>query len=68
MCVSVGLCIPLSLVGNSLVKIFPQQRTVVGGVIFDAVCVISKESRLLVLPRTSGFKIRKVGHKALGSS
>jgi hypothetical protein len=49
------LCIPLSLVGNSSVKTFPRQRRVVGGVIFCAVCVVSKESRRLVLPKTSAF-------------
>jgi hypothetical protein len=50
----VGLHVyPLSLLGNSLVKTFPRQRRIVGGVVFYAVHVVSKESRLLVLPETS---------------
>jgi hypothetical protein len=52
-CVSGCLLIPLSLLGNSQVKTFPRQRRIVGGVILYAVHVISKESRQLVVPRTS---------------
>jgi hypothetical protein len=49
----VGLCIPLVLLGNKLVKIFPQERRIVGGIVFYAVPVVAKRSRPLVLPRTS---------------
>jgi hypothetical protein len=51
-CLSLCPRISLSLIGNS-VKTFPRQRRIVGGVVFYAACVVSKESRLLVLPRTS---------------
>jgi hypothetical protein len=47
------LCILLSLLGNNSVKTFPRQRRIVGGIVFYAIRVVSKESRLLVLPRTS---------------
>jgi hypothetical protein len=50
---SVGLCIPLSLLGNGLVNTFPRQRRIVGGIVFYAVRVVSKEIRQSVLPRTS---------------
>jgi hypothetical protein len=54
-CVGRGCrCIPLSLLGNNSVKTFPRQRTV-GGVVFSAVHVVSKESWRLVLPRTSCY-------------
>jgi hypothetical protein len=49
--VSVRLCIPLSLLGNNSVKTF--QRQIVEGVVFYAVRAVWKESRRLVLPRTS---------------
>jgi hypothetical protein len=49
----VCLCIPLSLLGKNSVKTFPRQRRIVGGVVFYAVHDISKESRRLVLRRTS---------------
>jgi hypothetical protein len=49
---SVGLCIPLSLLGNNSVKAFPRQRRIVGGVIFYAVRVLSKGESLI--RRTSG--------------
>jgi hypothetical protein len=52
-CLWVRLCTPLSLLGNNSVKTFPQERRIVGGVVFYAVRVVSKESRRLVLPRTS---------------
>jgi hypothetical protein len=45
----------IMLLGNSLINIFPWQRRTVGGVIFHAVCVISKESRRLMLTRTSCY-------------
>jgi hypothetical protein len=54
-CLWVCLCIPLSLLGNNSVKTSPWQRRIVGGVVFYAVCAVSKESRRLVLPRTSCF-------------
>jgi hypothetical protein len=50
---SVGLCIPLSLLGNNSVKTFPRQRRIGGGVVFYAVGVVWKESRRFVLPKTS---------------
>jgi hypothetical protein len=52
-CLWVCLCIPLSLLGNNSVKKFPQQRRIVGGIIFYVGRVISNESRRLVLPKTS---------------
>jgi hypothetical protein len=52
-CLWVCLCIPLSLLGNISVKKFPRQRRIVRGVVLYAVRVVSKESRRLVLPRTS---------------
>jgi hypothetical protein len=52
----VVLCI-LSLLGNNSVKTFPQQRRIIGCVVFYAVRVVSKEGRLLVLPRTSCYSI-----------
>jgi hypothetical protein len=45
----VYLCI--SLLGNGLVDTFPWQRKIVGCIIFYAVRVVSKGSRLLVVPR-----------------
>jgi hypothetical protein len=51
--VTVGLCIPLSLLGNSSVKMFTWLRRIFGGVVFYAVRVVSKASRLLVLRKTS---------------
>jgi hypothetical protein len=51
--------IPLSLLGSGSVKTLPrqrihtQQRRIVGLVVLYAVRVVSKESRRLVLPRTS---------------
>jgi hypothetical protein len=46
--VSVGMCIPLSLLGNNSVKTFSRQRRIVG-VVFYAVLIVSKESRLELL-------------------
>jgi hypothetical protein len=37
---------------NNFAKMLPRQRRIVGGVVFYVVPVVSKESRLLVLPRT----------------
>jgi hypothetical protein len=45
--------ISLSLLGNGYVNILTRQRRIFTGIIFYAVRVISKESRRLVLPRTS---------------
>jgi hypothetical protein len=53
---SVDLCIPLSLQGSGSVNTFPWQWRIVGGVIFYAVRVVSKESRRLILPKTSCSK------------
>jgi hypothetical protein len=44
---SVGVCIPLSLLGNGSVNTFLRQRRIVGGVFFYPVHVVSKESRRL---------------------
>jgi hypothetical protein len=46
------------LLGNGLAYTFLWQWGIVGGVIFYAVCFVWKESRWLVLPRTSCFKIK----------
>jgi hypothetical protein len=53
-CLWVCLCIPLSLLGNNSVKTFPRRRRI-GGIVFCAVHVVSKESRRLVISRTSGY-------------
>jgi hypothetical protein len=53
------MCILLSLLGKGSVKSYrgneykSNNRSIVGGVVFYAVRVVSKESRRLVLPRTS---------------
>jgi hypothetical protein len=49
----VCLFIPLLLLGNNYLKMFPRQRKIVGGVVFYTVHVISKESMRWILPRTS---------------
>jgi hypothetical protein len=49
----VGLCFPLSLLGNDSVKTFPRQRRIDGLVVFYVVRVLSEESRGWVLPRPS---------------
>jgi Zn-finger protein len=41
--VSVGLCIPLSLLGNGSVNTFPREQRIVGGVVFYMVHVVSKK-------------------------
>jgi hypothetical protein len=56
-CMNGCLCIPLSLLRNNSVKTFLRQRRSVGGVVFYAACVVSKESRWLVLSRTYCFII-----------
>jgi hypothetical protein len=51
---SVGLPVFfLNGVANGSVNTFPRQRRIVGGVVFCAVRLVSKESRRLVLSRTS---------------
>jgi hypothetical protein len=52
-CLWVSLCISLSLLGNNSVKMFLRQQRMIRCIVFYAARVISKESRLLVLPRTS---------------
>jgi hypothetical protein len=52
-CLWVCLCIPLSLLGNNSGTTYPQQRRIVGGVVFYEIRVVSKDSRWLVLPRTT---------------
>jgi hypothetical protein len=59
-CLWLCLCIPLSLIGNS-VKTFPWQWRIVGGVVFCVLRDVSKESRQLVLPRTSCFESERPG-------
>jgi hypothetical protein len=49
----VGLCIPLSLLGNGSINTFPWQPRIVGGVIFNAFRFALEESRRLILPRNS---------------
>jgi hypothetical protein len=55
---SVGLRIPLSLLGNGSVNTFQPQRRIVEGVVFLVFRAVSKESRRLLvhLPRTSCWK------------
>jgi hypothetical protein len=63
------MCISLSLLRNSSVKTSPRQRRIVGGVVFYAIRVVSKESRRLVLPRTStSFKGATHGTRSRDSS
>jgi hypothetical protein len=61
------VCIPLSLLGNYLVKMFKQQRKIVGDIVFCAVHVISKESMGLKLPinghHTSFFILSSTGRQ-----
>jgi hypothetical protein len=49
----VCLYIPLSLLGNNSVKMFPSQRRIVGGDVSYAIFVISRESRQLIFSITS---------------
>jgi hypothetical protein len=51
----VCLCIPLSLLGNGSLNTFPRRRRIDGGAVFYAVHVVSKESRRLVLIKTSRY-------------
>jgi hypothetical protein len=44
-------------INNGSVNTFPWQPRIAGGVLFYAVLVVSKESRLLVFPTTSCFYI-----------
>jgi hypothetical protein len=54
----------ISFLGNSWVKqTLPRQGRIVGGVVFYAVCVVSKEIRRLVIPRTFCLKIGEVSQK-----
>jgi hypothetical protein len=52
---SVGLSTPLSLIGNGSVNIILWQWKIFRCVVFYAICVVSKESKRLVLPRTFCF-------------
>jgi hypothetical protein len=59
---------PLLLLENGLVNTFIRQRRIVGGRVFYAVRVVSKESMRLVFPRTSCcilfyFQITRVDKK-----
>jgi hypothetical protein len=47
------VCVPLSLLDNNSVNMFPHQRRIVRGVVFYAILVVSKESRRVVLLVTS---------------
>jgi hypothetical protein len=58
----VGLCIPLSLLGNSPVNTFPRQQRIVGSIVFYVVCFVPKENRRLVLPRTSCYMNCQIDH------
>jgi hypothetical protein len=51
-CGSDFICIYVYWVKKS-VETFPPQRRIVGGFVFSAVYIVPKESRGLVLPRTS---------------
>jgi hypothetical protein len=59
MCLWVCLLISRSLLGNSSVETLPRQRRIVGGIVLYAVRAVSKESRLLVLPSTSCYVVKK---------
>jgi hypothetical protein len=52
-CLWLCLCIPLSLLCNNSVKTFSRRKITVGGAVFYAARVVSKESSRLVLLRTS---------------
>jgi hypothetical protein len=52
-----GPCIPLSLLGNNSVKILPRERRIIGGIVFYAVRVVSKDSSRTVVPKTSCYTI-----------
>jgi hypothetical protein len=56
---------PVSLPGNGLVNTFPRERGIVGGVIFYAILIVSKESMRLVLPRSSCFRTRNFSNAVL---
>jgi hypothetical protein len=58
----VGLCI-LSLLGNNSIKTFPRQRRI-GGVVFYAVRVVSKENRRLILPMFRYFDIHVMSSRS----
>jgi hypothetical protein len=49
----VCLCIALQFLGKKSVKTFQRQRRIVGGDVFCEFHVVLKESRRIVLPRTS---------------
>jgi hypothetical protein len=53
-CLCVYLGIPLSLLGNGSVKV--PLSLLSNGYVFHAVSVVSKESRRVVLARTSGLQ------------
>jgi hypothetical protein len=46
----VCLCISVLLLNNNSVRMFRRLRRIVGGVVFYAILVVSKQSRRLVLP------------------
>jgi hypothetical protein len=37
---SLSVCLPLLLLGNNLVKTFPRQRRIAGGIVFYAIRVL----------------------------
>jgi hypothetical protein len=47
------ICGAVYPLGIGLVNTFLQQKSIVGGIVFYAICVISKKSRRLALTRTS---------------
>jgi hypothetical protein len=51
----VCLCNPIPFLSNNLVETIPLQRTIVEGVVFNAIHLVSNKSRGLVFPRTSRF-------------
>jgi hypothetical protein len=51
----VCLCTPLASLGNNSIKTFPRKRRIFGGVVFYVIHIVSKESKRLVLPRTSSY-------------
>jgi hypothetical protein len=60
---SLRLCI-LTLLANGSVNTFPRQRRIFGRVILYSVCVLSEESRRLVLPRTSCLYSSSIYHSS----
>jgi hypothetical protein len=57
----VCLYVLLSLLGNSSVNTFPRPQTILEGVVFYAVPVVSKESRLQISTELLAYKRLELG-------